>query len=269
MWSVRSNRQIKRIFSQIWNTRQLLVSFNGCGVYRDWRYQPEWKTSATWYHVDQNPIEKPDRCSVQGFMSLTDQNETSGGLIVFPGTHLLFHELHNIARAIKNFVPVPSTHPILDRGRTMGKFVQCQKGDFVAWDSRLVHCNSPAFVTEERCNDASVDLLRIVAYVSMSPPIFIQNQTLDQFRKKRKQMAQDNCTLTHWSTEIEQNSKFFRRKNKEKWLIVLFLCIESNTTVNLPKFSLQKLDAYQRALLIGAEDEDEEQVLFRSLNLNP
>ena len=50
----------------------------------------------------------------------------------------------------KDFVMIPSTHPILDRGQAIGKFVQCQSGDLVLWDSRLVHCNSPAFAIEER-----------------------------------------------------------------------------------------------------------------------
>ena len=36
----------------------------------------------------------------------------------------------------------------------------------------------------------------------MSPTIFIRGQTLDEFRKKRKLLAQNNCTLTHWSTEL-------------------------------------------------------------------
>jgi hypothetical protein len=75
------------------------------------------------------------------------------------------------------------------------------------WDSRLVHCNAPASVTQELPKNEPIDLLRIVAYVSMSPTTFVQGQTLDQFRKKRKQAVQNNCTLSHWSTEIVEASK--------------------------------------------------------------
>jgi hypothetical protein len=75
MWNIRSNRNIKRVYSQIWNTNQLLVSFDGCGVYRDWRYDLKWKTKAGWYYVDQNPILKPNRCCIQDSVSLTNQNE--------------------------------------------------------------------------------------------------------------------------------------------------------------------------------------------------
>jgi ectoine hydroxylase-related dioxygenase (phytanoyl-CoA dioxygenase family) len=213
MWNIRSNRNIKRVYSHIWNTNELLVSFDGCGIYRNWYYEPKWKTTTGWYHVDQNPILKPDRCCIQGFISLTNQNETTGGLIVFPYTHLRFQELKDLARRPKDFVSIPSTHSILDRGHAIGKFIQCQSGDLVLWDSRLVHCNSPAFVTGERLKNQSIDLLRIVAYVSMSPTIFIRDYTLDQFRKKRKLLAQNNCTLTHWSTDLTEASKNFIRKN--------------------------------------------------------
>jgi len=212
MWNIRSNRNIKRVYSHIWNTNELLVSFEGCGVYRNWHYEPTWKTTTGWYHVDQNPILKPDRCCIQGFISLTDQNETTGGLIVFPYTHLRFNELNDLARRPKDFVPIPNIHPILDRGLAIGKFIQCQSGDLVLWDSRLVHCNSPAFVTEGGLKNQSIDLLRIVAYISMSPTIFIRNQTLDQFRKKRKLLAQHNCTLTHWSTDLTESSKSLKKK---------------------------------------------------------
>jgi hypothetical protein len=212
MWNIRSNRNIKRVYSRIWNTNELLVSFEGCGIYRNWYSEPKWKTTTGWYHVDQNPILKPDRCCMQGFISLTNQNETTGGLIVFPYTHLRFNELNDLARRPKDFIPIPSSHSILDRGLAIGKFIQCHSGDLVIWDSRLVHCNSPAFVSDEQLKSPSIDFLRIVAYVSMSPTIFVRNQTIDQFRKKRKLLAQSNCTLTHWSTDLTEAGKIAKQK---------------------------------------------------------
>jgi hypothetical protein len=170
MWSVRANRQIKRIFARIWNTRDLLVSFDGCGVFRDWRYDPVWKTSAGWYHVDQNPIQKPEFCSaLQGFAALTDHDETTGGLSVYPRTHRRFSELCSIAR---------------------------QSGDFVVWDSRLVHCNTPACVEFERDHSEPVGVLCIVAYIGTILAIVV--------RKEREQMVQDNCTLNLSSAELRQ-----------------------------------------------------------------
>ena len=214
MWNVRSNRNIKKVYSHIWNTNELLVSFDGCGIFRNYHHDSAWRTTTGWYHVDQNPNLKPDRCSIQGFISLTDQNETTGGLIVFPYTHLRFKELTDLARRPKDFVAIPSTHSILDRGRAIGKFIRCQSGDLVVWDGRLVHCNSSAFVPDEQLKYESTKLLRIVAYVSMSPTTFVRDYTLDQFRKKRKLSVRNNCTLTNWSTELTEASKNLKEKRK-------------------------------------------------------
>jgi hypothetical protein len=207
MWNIRSNRNVKRVYSQIWNTDQLLVSFDGCGVFRNWHYNPKWKTNGGWYHVDQNPIQKPNRCCIQGFVSLTNQNETTGGLIVVPKTHLRFAQLNDLARRPKDFIMIPHDHPILNEGKAIGKLIQCQAGDLVLWDSRLVHCNSPAFITEEQQQNELVDFLRIVAYVSMSPTTFVNGYTINEFRKERKLLVENNCTLSHWSTELVQTRK--------------------------------------------------------------
>ncbi|CAF2825159.1 unnamed protein product [Rotaria sp. Silwood2] len=119
-----------------------------------------------------------------GFVSLTDQNERSGCLIVYPRSHLRFTELCNITKNLKDFVKVPSNHLIMNHGQTLGKLVHCRAGDLILWNSRLIHCNSPATAIEERYPNEPVDLLRIVAYVSMSPTTFVNGQTLDEFREK-------------------------------------------------------------------------------------
>jgi hypothetical protein len=203
---------VKNVYARIWNTQQLLVSFDGCGIFRDWRYNPAWKTNGGWNHVDQHPIEKPNRCCIQGFVSLTDQNQTTGGLIVYPNTPSRFTELSDMVKKSGDYVKVPDTHPIMNQGKTLGKLVHCRAGDMVLWDSRTVHCNSPATAIEERDKDEPADLIRIVAYVSMSPTTFVNGQTLDEFREKRKQMVENNCTTTHWSTELVVAGKVIYEK---------------------------------------------------------
>ncbi|CAF0891011.1 unnamed protein product [Rotaria sordida] len=237
LWNVRSNRKVKKVFTDMWNDQQLVVSFDGCGIFRDWRYNPIWKTTGGWNHVDQNPKVKPDRCCVQGLISLTDQNEKTGGLIVYPRTHLRFTELSDVTKNSNDFVKVSDDHPIMNQGKTLGKLVHCRAGDLIVWDSRTVHCNSPAIAPEERNKDEPVDLLRIVAYVSMSPISFVRNQTLDEFREKRKQIVEDNCTLSHWSTEC---------------------VLGGDVNTGLPKVTLDKFNTYQKALMFGFEDNNEE-----------
>ena len=103
---------------------------------------------------------------------------------------------------------VPKNHPIMDRGLVIGKLVQCQTGDFVVWDSRSVHWNSPSFQEMPLPNNQPVDLLRVVAYVSMSPVNFVECMQLNKFRKLRKLAVQNNFTLNHWSTEIVEASEY-------------------------------------------------------------
>ena len=207
LWNVRSNPQVKRVFSEIWKDQALLVSFDGCCLFRDWRYNADWKTSGGWNHVDQNPKTKPDRCCVQGFVSLTDQSEGTGGLIVYPKTMLHFTELIDVTKNNDNFVKVPDSHSILSEGQIFGKLVHCQAGDLVLWDSCTVHCNNPATALPERSPGEPVDLLRIVAYVSMSPVSMISPDILGEYRERRKQIVERNQTLTHWSTQIILSSK--------------------------------------------------------------
>jgi len=244
---------VKKVFARIWNTQQLLVSFDGCGIFRDWRYNPSWKTSGGWNHVDQNPKVKPDRCCIQGFISLTDQNQTTGGLIVYPNTHSRFIELSDIVKKSHDFVKVPDTHPIMDQGKTLGKLVHCRAGDLVLWDSRTVHCNSPAISIEERDKDEPIDFIRIVAYVSMSPTTLVIGQTLDEFREKRKQMVENNITLTHWSTDLVVARKVIFI---EKFIFSKLYLGGVNT--DLPKVSWDKFNAHQKALILGLEDNNEE-----------
>lgn len=53
MWSVRGNPNVKKVFSQIWKTSELIVSFDAAGCFRDWHIDPTWKTITGWYHCDQ------------------------------------------------------------------------------------------------------------------------------------------------------------------------------------------------------------------------
>jgi hypothetical protein len=261
MWTVRSNRNIKKIFAQFWKTQDLLVSFDGCGLFRDWNINPLWKTRSGWYHVDQNPVKKPDQCCIQGFLSLTEQNVKSGGLIVYPKTHQRFAELRPITQVDRDFLPVPTDHALMDHGNAVGRLVQCSPGDFILWDSRLIHCNAPAGLPQPPVENAPPSLLRMVAYISMSPNTMVHCMALDQFRKKRKQMVEKNATLSHWSTELyETSSCMIDRRNKQLWFVFLFVFVEPNQT--LPTISMRKLNAYQRGLVIGlhVEDEDQEEV---------
>lgn len=53
MWSVRGNPNVKKVFRHVWDSDELVVSFDGAGCFRDWHRNAAWKTTGGWYHCDQ------------------------------------------------------------------------------------------------------------------------------------------------------------------------------------------------------------------------
>lgn len=106
------------------------------------------KTNAGgWWHVDQNSLRGPTRVGrvcVQGLVSFTKADESTGGLCVIPGSHLLHNAVCDRAPSAKmknDFVQIDPLDPVLTMPK---KLVCCEPGDLLVWDSRTIHCNTPA-----------------------------------------------------------------------------------------------------------------------------
>jgi hypothetical protein len=140
---------------------------------------------------------------VQGLVTYYDATADTGGLCVIPASHRAHDELCNrsaSAKSLIDFVSVDAHDPILSGG---GVLVCAQAGgrssymalchaatadaphplpfaDLVLWDSRTVHCNTPALSQahffslpdEEQRQQAAAqprDLIRLCSYVCMIP----------------------------------------------------------------------------------------------------
>lgn len=56
LWYLRLMPKVKQVFAQIWNTADLLTSFDGANIFRPWHspFADEYaKTEGGWFHVDQ------------------------------------------------------------------------------------------------------------------------------------------------------------------------------------------------------------------------
>ena len=84
--------------------QDLLVSFDGAGVYRPWRERGQ-PTKGGWYHVDQNywNVGRRNFACVQGLVTLTDVHEGTGGLVIFPGSHMYFERLSKLKRVRREY----------------------------------------------------------------------------------------------------------------------------------------------------------------------
>ena len=84
-WYIRTRENVQNVFKNIWQTDEIVVSFDGCC------YIPAEckKKDSTWTHTDQAPTKKGLKC-IQGFVALTDNTERT--LIVYEGSHKLHEE---------------------------------------------------------------------------------------------------------------------------------------------------------------------------------
>ena len=104
MWHVREQPAVHAAFAAIWNTEDLIVSFDTALAWRPWWLhdaaapgaemggqdqagQGEWRPRVERLHCDQNPLHKPGRACVQGMVPLISVSPLVGGLQVVPRSH--------------------------------------------------------------------------------------------------------------------------------------------------------------------------------------
>ncbi len=168
LWHTRMLPGVKKTFAAIWNTSHLLTSFDGCNLFRPYKYtdrngiqvdQPEWITRGGWWHTDQNGYFKAGqgKVCVQGLVSYYAANEHTGGLCVLAGSHKVHEEYigrNELAYLEGDYVKVSDADPVFtatipsadspDSGTSSMKhayearLVCCQEGDLIVWDSRIV-----------------------------------------------------------------------------------------------------------------------------------
>ena len=89
------------------------------------------------------------------------------------------------------------------------RLIKCQAADLIVWDSRCIHCNTPAIIRPSNEQNA---ILRLVAYVCMSPielfkPDGVRFDNLDEFRELREDFVRQRITSSHWPLELRSTSK--------------------------------------------------------------
>lgn len=201
-WHARSIPGVRRAFAAIWRDDDVITSFDGANVFRPFR-EPSGsaglRTASGWWHVDQG-ARKRGRHAVQGALSLTASSAATGGLAVRPGSHKAHDELlSRFPESTQDFVVLPEGDPVLQQ--YPGVLVVNPPGSLLLWDSRCVHCNSPALVDSEI--QGAPQLLRLVAYVCMTPRKRADADTL----AARRLAVDQGATTTHWPHELRITSR--------------------------------------------------------------
>ncbi|KIR55925.1 hypothetical protein I315_01807 [Cryptococcus gattii Ru294] len=172
VWKIRTDPGIRKIFEQIWDTDDLIVSFDGMNAslpINDQTGRTDIKATAPWPHIDQNPRNINRFELYQGIANLAPNGPSDGGLCVLKGSHKLHQEYFD---SIGGFKPdqdvgvsengynykLEDTEWYKNKGCEEVK-ICAGKGDLILWDSRTIHWNASPMG----------DQTRFVTYVCYCP----------------------------------------------------------------------------------------------------
>jgi len=207
LWFVRGLPSVKTIFSKIWNTDELITSFDGLCIHRPFEYDATWKTrSSMWYHLDQNGHNKPGRICVQGFLNFYPAGIHDGGLVVVPKSHTIFNQIFKNRKWLakrQDFISLSNDRQLWEYevpNAGLKPIIVCaEAGDFVLWDSRTIHCNSPADTLREIPTDGTIlPPRRLVAYVCMTP----RARLTPECQEARVKCYKTGQTTSHWPEDV-------------------------------------------------------------------
>ncbi|BAE58920.1 hypothetical protein F9C07_2281598 [Aspergillus flavus] len=194
VWEARTEPAIIEIFEKLWETKELLCSFDGINISLPRRKDLNW---SPWPHCDQNPNRKGMQ-AVQGLINFAPNGPKDGGLMLMKGSAKLFDEFFAQKRDQYDHEDAPP--PELkymdlflfhekdvkwfeERGCELIK-VNLEPGDFVLWDSRTMHyaCFPEA------------DQIRHAQYICMTPKRFATEKALEL----KKTCFENYLGTTHW-----------------------------------------------------------------------
>ena len=186
-WLIRTNPKVRKIFEQLWETNDLVVSQDGC-CYIDKTCK---KKDNIWTHTDQAPATKGSVC-YQGFVSLTDNQERT--FRVYDKSHLLHESYFQDNDSKKNWNKIDEdTLKLMKKEK---RVLKVPAGSLVLWDSRSFHQNQYGKPDSEE---------RLVQYVCYLPRN--NDKNTQAMNKKRRKYFEEKRTTSHWPYPIYVNGK--------------------------------------------------------------
>jgi len=91
-WEVRQNKKVIEAFAKIWETEDLIVSFDGASIYILDKPNRE---SNSWFHVDQSYTRNNFEC-IQSWVNAYDTNEGDATLVILENSNSFHEELISI-----------------------------------------------------------------------------------------------------------------------------------------------------------------------------
>lgn len=201
IWKAREHPNVLSVFSKIFGTNELLVSFDGASINRPPETGHVRSLKHSWIHSDQNLIHnialndfyQSNQYSVQGVVNYEVAENDDACLLIGEGSHLIHSKLfsHNNKAPKDNWYKLDQTD--LDFVKQQGVIfvkVNAPAGSLILFDSRCLHSGFP------HQNKRKVERFRYVSYVAMSPAKWTTTWDL---QKKRKAVEEGRMT-SHWSS---------------------------------------------------------------------
>lgn len=211
--NIRTNPEIIKCFSSIWNTDKLICSMDGVALHLPSEmsgsnyYQKENKDR---YHFDQSLLKTNFDC-VQGLVNARDTNKGDATLTVLARSHLYFEQYSKYKieeycsktpgfteESIKkefsgDWFRTSETKFFTDK-QCFELKIQCSAGSLVLWDSRVAHYGCEPDKIRQQLN------FRCVVYICMVPS---ERYSEGKFKhetisNKALKIVTDNRQTNHW-----------------------------------------------------------------------
>ncbi|TPX08024.1 uncharacterized protein E0L32_010224 [Thyridium curvatum] len=156
VWAVRSEPGVVGAFEKLYDTEDLIVSFDAINY--GFANRKNLPPNTPWPHQDQDPDRPGFRC-LQGLVNLLPNGPNDGGLIVCRGGHATSEQFHNDIRGTEERIPAwtKEWYGYTDKGMKWLEEhghewikVEAAPGDLIVWDSRTPHYNVPVKSKQDR-----------------------------------------------------------------------------------------------------------------------
>lgn len=195
VWDLRTEEAVIEIFSLIWGTEDLLVSFDGACLAKPSRNETTMQADS-WAHLDQGPKRAGNFECVQGLMTFSEAGPGLGGLVVYSKSHKLhkefFEAFPKLAKKTGNsdWCKFEEKHRqwYFDHG-AVEEQPAAPPGSVILWDSRTVHWAARPSKGQTHC--------RMAVYLCYVP----RSHAIRKDLEKKRKAFEDRRMTSHWPAQ--------------------------------------------------------------------
>ena len=170
LWYVRAIPNVRKVWEQLHDTEDVIVSFDGANIQRPWGLNPEWRGGAGTLHYDRRNREGTPDGYIQGFVNLRPTSAETGGNYVVPRSHLHYDELEEWKKSVPedqrdnlSFYKIVAEQKPEIFAEVINAHVE--PGDVFLWTDQTLHQACPG----RGVGPTEPEVSRAAVYVTMSP----------------------------------------------------------------------------------------------------